>query len=549
MSMQELEAQRDAMNATLAAMRRAAEDNGGRLDNVEAASAEFQRQHAALSAKIDAFMRQQTERAAVGANEDRALAPFFATEDDRKSGVVGQKAISRSADGANNSLAYVEREGVGAVQMFATDRPVVDGNEVARVTTFGLVDDPNPRSEWQCELQELYTTYSIVRSLTKSGRAPQTRLAILRHLRRGPDSIRKIFADSSGLGADWMTERAFPLLERDLDAPVGFSSVFPVRDFPAGGAIRLPYASGHMRVYKDVVPTTNNPPDATLSTFNTESSLFETTALVTAYQAHRDATEDSIIAVAPEVVAHMLEAYRFGTDDIWISGDTASTHQDAIASWNIRGMLGTSNLGDANDHRRSWLGLRAYCADVSQTSDGGSAQTADGLRTGLNNLDARILMPNLLATPRGGRLVAVTSPEYFFGTMLGFAEFETVDSIGVFASLLTGTLGNVGAAPAGLPGLVGFLWGQVPVLISYAFPPDLNASGIYDGATTTKTGLILFDRTRRATWRRKGLQIESEDDIRNNTRTWVARARKTGRHTSPIADAVADAHYIYNYTS
>ena len=74
---------------------------------------------------------------------------------------------------------------------------------------------------------------------------------------------------------------------------------------------------------------------------------------------HDAAGEESAFAIIPAMTRQVAQDLEDAYEDCMINGDTAGTHQDTIASWNIRERWGSSGLGTSADHRRTFLGLRA----------------------------------------------------------------------------------------------------------------------------------------------------------------------------------------------
>lgn len=534
----DLDTARKEMTQTLEGIKAAASENGGKIANIEQAMADFQTSMRNLQAAQEAHVSASYASRSGSSSE---LAAYLPSQDE-----YAGYADTRSYEGSNKAFYASDN---GAVQLLSAEKTYQHNGKTHKYFSWGLLDDPNPRTEWQREVQRAVQTRSIVRSLLHPSRrfTPRSDSDVVGLLRSGPEQVSRIFADSAGIGAEWIPDTTLPELERDVIAPVNFTGVFDMRDVGPGGTLKLPYRSGYLRVYQHAVPTADNPADDVLSSWTTAERTIDPVPSACAVQADRDAVEDSIIPIVPEVTQDIVNAFRYANDDTWTNGDTTATHQDAIADWDPRGRLGgTTGLGGGNDHRRRWLGLRAFCADISQTTDLNASQTAAGLLTIITQLG----MEHLIESNGIARVVIAVSPEYFFKTMLTWDEFETFDKVGVLASVLTGTLGNPAGTPGGLlPNQVGFLWGRFPVVLNYTISGDMNASGVFDNVTTTKTGLLVFDRTRFQTWRRQGMSLEGETNIRNNTITWVARERLVGRSKDTVASSPTTAHYAYNLTA
>jgi len=96
-------------------------------------------------------------------------------------------------------------------------------------------------------------------------------------------------------------------------------------------------------------------------------------------------------------------------------------------------------------------------------------------------------------------------------------EFQGLDKV-ASASVLTA---------ADLPNAIGFAKGGVPWMISPFLTDDMNASGIYDGTTTTKGGVLIVSRRAYGIWSdARGVISGTDDDITRGIRHVVTRVRK-----------------------
>jgi len=302
-----------------------------------------------------------------------------------------------------------------------------------KVYRYGLLDDPHPRTEAQRRAQRAITRRSLVRLCLEAGKPTPTTDAEVVQALRGCDSrtartVERIFADNATSGAEWMRDIDLPELEREALGRLGVASLFPRRDFPAGvSSVNIPYRSGNLTMYRHNAPAADDPANDPLSSWSTAERTVTPESGVVATQIHRDAQEDSVIPILPDVQDDMIRAMAFAEDNTIISGDSniASPWDTAIASWDARGRMGSSHLGTSLDHRARWDGLRKLAASThSNSTDQSGAQTEAGLLDAVVNLDVEHLIPE-----QGDAGVGVlVSPEYFFGTMLdstAFANFAT----------------------------------------------------------------------------------------------------------------------------
>lgn len=407
---------------------------------------------------------------------------------------------------------------------------------------YGLFDEPKPKTEWQREVQEIATLRSIVRNHMDPARRNTPYLDDMLNdaMRGGPEWATRIFADNSAAGSEWIPDNTMASLERQVQHQQGVHKIFMESSLPPGGDLKIPYQEGNLRPYKGAVPTTNNPADATLSDMVTRDNTISAVETVIATQVHRNASEDSIIAVAPQIMADIARAMAFGFDDRCINGDTAGTHMDTIAVWNTRKLWGATGLGGADDHRTGDLGLRARSYDISTTTDLNAAQDASGLRTLLKTMGAEYF--SRITT--GGTVKILVSPEWFLNKLLGEASMVTWDKAGPAATILTGLLsGRSGPSP----GSVGFIH-NVEVIMTPMLTADLATSGLFTNSGAT-TAAIAVDTSDFGWWVRKGLVVESAVNILNNTNTSVARDRRVFRTSANDTTASRkNVSYGFNLT-
>jgi HK97 family phage major capsid protein len=169
----------------------------------------------------------------------------------------------------------------------------------------------------------------------------------------------------------------------------------------------------------------------------------------------KEATEDSIVPLMPQVQAGIALGLAQGREDMILNGDTAGSHED-------------TDVSAATDRRKAVLGLRALAND--------NAYTADLATLSLSNLlDARENMGVYGVNP--GDLALVTSIKGYI-KLMKVDEFLTIDKMGPNAVVLAGQLGSAAGSP---------------VIISEYVRSVLNASGIYESGQT-RTAIYIVNR-------------------------------------------------------
>lgn len=416
---------------------------------------------------------------------------------------------------------------------------------------FGLADDPDCRDAAQRAVQVAVEKRSMVRRILAVARGlkadapeiwtPKCDWELDRAIRSLPPAVAKIFANSSGIGSAFMPTMTSAEFEREVLATNNMSSMFPSMPHP-GGTVTLPYVSAHLQAFAHSIPTSDSPSNDTASSLGDGSATVTVGGTAVAAQVHRDAEEDAVIAVVPQIRTDMSLALAFADDNTNINGHTSGS-QDALATWNVRGRLAVMTNNVQHQLRR-WDGLRRIAIAASKNTSLNAAQTLEGFMGVINSLG----IEQLMGADGESNIVVLVSPEFFFKKMLKpsiFGEFSTFDKIGGMLALLSGKLGSDRAL--GLPNQVGYLFNRFPVCLCYTLTADLNASGVWDNTTTDRTGMVVVDRTRYEQWYRKGAVIEQDVEIRNNTVTVVARKRNTFR-AKRVGSAQAVAAYGYNLT-
>jgi len=230
----------------------------------------------------------------------------------------------------------------------------------------------------------------------------------------------------------------------------------------------LPYQPGTVTSYKQAEQTGDT--GQTKIPVGDSGNLTGKTTLTAAGHAARvlfslELEEDSIIPILPFLSRDVAKAIAEGREDAILNGDSAGTHEDSDIG-----------AGSLDSRRRLWLGLRAGANDNAGLKVDLATFNADTLR-GLRSVMGKFgVDPSKLAL-----IVGVKG----YIKLLGLKDSSnnpmvtTLDKLGPAATILTGQLGQVDG---------------MPVIVSSQIREDLNATGVYDGVTTTKTALHIVYR-------------------------------------------------------
>lgn len=364
--------------------------------------------------------------------------------------------------------------------------------------------------------------------------APQTFAALGHHLANGPgevakagDMIARIFTDSSNVGAEFIPDITLP----ELDKALALSNFGMVGDLIAsrpmsGKNLKKPFLSTNPRPYLYGSATVDDPSKFTASTPASGENTIDAKGFAVRIPMDRDAIDDSIVDALGEMRELIVRAHMLGREEALFHADTAGTHQDTgIGSWNVDSLWESgAAFGGSSDIRRAWLGLRARAEDI-----GASAKLDMSSFTYANLL----ALAKKLAGPKGlgaagSDLVLAVGYDVYLGNILGLEQVATADKYGGNASVL-------GAFPARV--------GPWSVATTPMLPSEFNASGIYDGTTTTKGVVVGMLRNRFSWYQRRAARAELDTDITNGVVNLVA----TQRLAFHSADASSVANCVVGY--
>ena len=440
------------------------------------------------------------------------------------------------------ALAALERPELGSEvqlrQFVAEDgRPIlrgVEGKTPEDSYLPGLLDS-KPVCEWQRELQDLVeirTVASMRGNALYNAPTPKIDKMIRRHIGLAPAPIKKamegvverLFSGASGAGADWQQTLVLPRVEETMKILAQVAAYF--EEVPMGSkTLDWPFMTTGLRPYLKGSPTTDNPAFYNSSTPATTKRSFTATGFAVLAQILDDADEDSIIAAMPFLREQLAQGILDGEEDAIINGDSTATHQDDIANWDIRGRWGSTGLGTSGDHRRAWIGLRARALDIGATASlDGSSYSAFSGASGLQAAAEIKLHHGSMNKP----LVYFCSPEHYIKLIKSDSNLLTLEKYGANASIITGEVGKMGLTR---------------IHRTQYLSADLNTSGLYDNSTKTKTGAVLVDTSRFKIFRRRGLALETQKEIRNGVTYMVL----TNRETFGTVDAATTVNQVYVY--
>jgi len=216
--------------------------------------------------------------------------------------------------------------------------------------------------------------------------------------------------------------------------------------------------------------------------------------------------EDSIRAMLPELKEALPIAHARAFDYAIIDGQITAVID-----------TGDDPSGTAADVRNCWDGIRYYCSANSTMVDLGSAWTGEGILSVRKKLGVAGIYPD--------ECVWIPSVSNYY-SLLSLKDAD--------GAQLVMSMDKVGAAATVLTGQLGVLFGT-PVVPSEFIREDLNASGIHDGVTETKTVLPIIHRPGWKIGRYKNVTVQTDKEIKNDVLLIVTRERADFQAMMPYA--------------
>jgi len=283
-----------------------------------------------------------------------------------------------------------------------------------------------------------------------------------------------MYSTGTAVGDEWVPTETSSKLHEVVRLEAGVASLFDVTRMPSN-----PYQApidGTLPLMKILTEATTNSASQFTSVSQATGKL-TLTAKKAGFQIpiSEELNEDSIIPVLPKIRALITKAMAHGLDSALINGDTTEPHQD-------------SDVDSSTHADKLWTGLRKYAP---------AAMQFDGATFALSLFrNARATGAKYMANPKD--LAIITSVA---GAMriLGLTQVETAEKYGANASILRGEIDKLD---------------NIPIVVSEDCRQNLNASGVYDGTTTTKTVIVIVNRTAWTLGERRGVTVKVFNDSR-----------------------------------
>lgn len=291
-------------------------------------------------------------------------------------------------------------------------------------------------------------------------------------------ALRALDVDTSGEGGTWVPTGIGAEMHEKVRASGKIAPLFSRIDLPTN-PWKWPIEGADATAYRVAEPTSDTETKPTASTPGTVAATFDAEIFGARTLFSRSLEADSAVAILPFVRRKLVQAFVDAEERAILDGDSDGTHQD-------------SDVGaSTTDARTAWDGLRKRAlANASQATTSTSVA---------NLLLIRKAMGKWGVNPADLAFIVGVSALH---ALLSDSNLLTVDKMGPNATILNGQIGSVAG---------------VPVIVSEHVRENLNASGVYDGITTTKTVNLCVNRMEWALGQRMALDVEVDDSIYRET--------------------------------
>jgi len=393
----------------------------------------------------------------------------------------------------------------GSLRLF-TEKTLteVPNHGSVQVEERGLFDADTPACEWHSELMDLYQKRSLARLMMRDANTPKLNLKIHKHLGYAPSNIKpavqKAIYDGAGVGAEWIPDQFRAELYEEFMIPRGLRALMP--EIPMErNTLLVPVLDRGGRPYIKGQVTSDNPASYTASSIATAQRSISMTGLACRFVIDDAIAEDSAIALIPALQRQISQDLEDAFEDAMINGDNSATHQDTIATWNIRDRWGSSGLGGSADHRRAFKGLRKQSFDRGTTVN---------LST-FSQLSHFLSLVKQLGEHSAADKLCIASPEIVIAQLLDLDEVVTLDKFGPAATVLTGQIGSLAG---------------IPIVMSRFLSADLAATGLYTGSGST-SGMLIVNPSSYNVFMKRGILVERDKDITAGAINLVSTMRAT----------------------
>lgn len=247
--------------------------------------------------------------------------------------------------------------------------------------------------------------------------------------------------------------------------------------------------------------------------FGTDKITFSAVKLEEFYPLPEELTEDSAPDFLAAARSEVVKAQERAAESAIINGDADGTHQDS-----------DTQAGGADLAEKIWDGLRKLALANSgngATYDFAGAVTKTAMATLLGRMGKFGSDPD--------QLLIVAGP-VVYNQLRHLDDVFTVEKFGPMATVLKGAL---------------MAWAGIPIINSEHYREDLNATGVYDGVTTTKAAISIVNVKRFYVGQRRPIRVKLMPDLPGSDR-WLLASYRRVDYKGHVQGAV-EKSVVYGY--
>lgn len=332
-------------------------------------------------------------------------------------------------------------------------------------------------------IKELLQEHGVEANIVKSMGVGQIFASSNEHISSLDQISKALDSITDGEGANWIPTNMRPEMLERLRRALQMSSLFTTFNITSDQEL-LPVEGGDATAYlvpentADTGQTAITPSDPGTASINFQSKTIGAMTRVS-----KKANRDSIIPLIPYIQGKLLRAIAVGREDAITNGDVTAAHQD-------------TNVTNVKDVRKAWPGFRQMALANNWKLDAATFNAT--------TIFSAIALMGIYGIDTAD-LVLILSP-IAYAKLRSFPEVLTRDKAGDQATIVTGQVNS---------------FGGIPVLVSSKIQQNLNASGVYDGVTTNKTGFLLVYRPGFSNADRQAVELDEDDTPKENLQTKV----------------------------
>lgn len=326
-------------------------------------------------------------------------------------------------------------------------------------------------------------------------------------------TLRAMDTDTSAEGTEWVPTGIGANLHEKVRAMGKVAPLFMRITLPTN-PWKWPLEGADATAYRFGEPTSDTATKVAVSTSGTGAATFDAEIFGARVLFSKSLEADSALAILPYVQRKLVQAFANAEERAILDGDTDGTHQDS-----------DTNTAGATDAAWAWDGLRKR--GLANAGSNGNGALSVALLHGI-----RAAMGKYGMNPADLAFIVGVSSYY---DLIADSNVLTVDKFGPNATVLNGQLGAV--------------YG-VPIIGSEFVRENLNASGVYDAITTTKTYALIVNRNEWVMGARTPLALETDDSIYRETyqRVVVGFQREDFQNVNADGSSADDTAITYNIT-